>query len=166
MVAMGGSTATSAGSCPGSRIAVLFESGANGVAALEEASELAERWEAELTVVVVAPQVSGGDRCGPSPTDYNAAVRDAAAAELQEAVDLLEPAGHPTSLALLVEGRDPPLPAWLTCHGFTTVLLPARRRILRAAHHPSSARVRHAGCRVHVITAARHERLRAGQQNL
>jgi hypothetical protein len=163
---MGGSTATSEDSCPGSRVAVLFESGRGGVAALEEASELAERWEAELTVVVIAPQVSGGDRCGPSPTDYNAAVRDAAAAELQQAVDLVARAGHVTSLALLVEGRDPPLAAWLTSHGFTTVLLPARRRILRAPDHPASARVRRAGCRVHVITAAQHERLRARQHHL
>jgi hypothetical protein len=137
---------------------VLFERGANGVAAVEEASELAERWEAELTVVVVAPQVSGGDRCGPSPTDYNAAVRDAAAAELRQAAGLLHTPGHVTSLALLVEGRDPPLPAWLTSHGFETVLLPARRRILRSPDHPSSAPVRRAGCRVHLITAANHER--------
>jgi len=163
---MGGSTATIADSCPGSRVAVLFESGANGVAALEAASALAERWEAELTVVVVAPQVSGGDRCGPSPTDYNAAVRDAAAAELQQAMDILDTPGHLTSLALLVEGRDPPLPAWLASHGFTTVLLPARRRILRTPSHPSSARVRRAGCRVHVITAAHHGRDHDGEPHL
>jgi hypothetical protein len=135
---------------------VLFEPGANGVAAVEEASELAERWEAELTVVVVAPQVSGGDRCGPSPTDYNAAVRDVASAELQQAADLLDTPGHVTSLALLVEGRDPPLPAWLTSHGFETILVPARRRILRSPDHPCSSAVRRAGCRVQLVTAGHH----------
>jgi hypothetical protein len=151
---MGGFAATNAERCLRSRVAVLFEPGRSGVAALEQASELAVRAEADLTVVVVAPQVRGGDRCGPSPTDYNAAVRDAAARELQQAVGLLERPGHPTNLALLVEGRDPPLPAWCKRHGFTTVVMPARRRILRAPDHPSSARLRRAGCRVHVVMAA------------
>src|ERR1700693_5104475 len=98
--------ATSVGS--GSGVAVLFEPGRTGTAALEEASAFAAASGSELTVVVTAPQAAQPRCCGASPEAYNRAVRDEAASELREAAHLLPDTAQSTRFTLLVEGRDPP----------------------------------------------------------
>jgi hypothetical protein len=80
---------------PHTRIAVLFEPGRRGVAALARASELAAAPGVELTVVALAPQASG-PRCGASNDAYNCAASDEAAAELRQAAELLGPLAERT----------------------------------------------------------------------
>jgi hypothetical protein len=94
-----------------------------------------------LTVVAFAPQASG-PRCGASNDAYNCAVRDEAAAELSQAAELLGPLAERTRFKLLVEGRDPPLEAWVEQNRFGLVLLPARRAVLRSGGHPAARRLR------------------------
>jgi hypothetical protein len=126
----------------GSGVAVLFEPGRTGTAALEEASTFAAASGSELTVVVTAPQAPQPRCCGASPDAYNCAVRDEAASELREAAHLLPDTAQSTRFTLLVEGRDPPLRAWVAQHGFELVLLPARRRLLRSPGHPALRKLR------------------------
>ena len=140
-----------------SRIAVLFERGRHGAAALEEASELAARSGSELTVVVLAPQAPAARCCGPSPAAYNCAVLDDATAELREAANALATPGEQPRFTLLIEGTDPPLKTWVALEGFDCVMLPARRRVLRSRGHPAVRKLRRvAGCNVRVI--ADHQR--------
>jgi hypothetical protein len=135
----------------GSGVAILFEPGRTGTAALEEASAFAAASGSELTVVVTAPQAPQPRCCGASPDAYNCVVRDEAASELRDAAHLLNDTEQSARFTLLVEGRDPPLRAWVAEHGFELVLLPARRRLLRSPGHPalrSLRRVMGAGVRV------------------
>ena len=125
-------------------IAVLFEPGRSGAEALAQAAAIAEQRDAELNVVVLAPQAPLPRCCGASPAAFNCAVRDEAAAELDEAARLLGWPAPRTSFDVLVEGRDPPLPAWITQRQCDVVLLPARRRVLRAPGHPATRALRRA----------------------
>jgi hypothetical protein len=124
-------------------VVVLFEPGRSGAEALAQASAIAEQSSAELKVVVLAPQAPVPRCCGASPAAYNCAVRDEAAAELDEAARLLgwRRAGR-TSFEVLVEGRDPPLPTWIAQRRCDLVLLPARRRVLRTRGHPAARALR------------------------
>jgi hypothetical protein len=123
------------------RIAVVFEPGASGGAALRQAAALGAMPGRELTVVGIAPQATGPDRCGPSPDAYNCAVRDEVAQELREATALLGRVAEDITVRLLVEGSDPPLENWVAQGGFDIVLLPARRRFLRSLGHPAVRRL-------------------------
>src|SRR5690242_2651906 len=69
----------------GPRVAVLFEKGRHGEAALAQASALAAESGAELSVVVLAPQVGRYHRCGESPDAFNSALIDASRSELTAA---------------------------------------------------------------------------------
>lgn len=136
-----------------SRMAVLYERGRNGATALFEASEVAARSGAELTVVVLVSQLTASRRCGESPEAYNCALLTAASSELHEAAHAPSvPDG--TRFRLLIEGHDPPLKAWLEQGDFDLMLLPSRRRVLRSPGHPAARRLRHlARCDVRVVAA-------------
>jgi hypothetical protein len=133
------------------RMAVLLESGRSGEAALERAVALALEHEAELVVVALAPQAEAPRCQGPSPQGFNDAVRDAVAGELDAAKARVRRSGGLTpTVSLLVQGRDPPLEAWVAERGIELVLLPARRPSLGPARHPQARRLRgHA--QVHVV---------------
>jgi hypothetical protein len=143
-----------------SRIAVLFERGRTGTAALEQASALASRCGAELTVIVLVPQAAASHCCGPSPSAYNCAVLDEARLELREAARLLPEPEHGARFRLLIEGTDPPLNSWVADERFDLVVLPARRRLLRSPGHPAVRALRRlGGCEVRL--AARPGKHRA-----
>jgi hypothetical protein len=143
-----------------SRIAVLFERGRTGTAALEQGSAVASRSGAELTVIVLVPQAAASHRCGPSPSAYNCAVLDEATLELREAARLLPESEPGARFRLLIEGADPPLNAWVADEQFDLVVLPARRRLLRPPGHPAVRALRRLnGCDVRL--AARPGKRRA-----
>ncbi len=134
------------------RIAVLFEPGRGGEAALREAALFADLTGSELTVVVPAPQAPALRCCGPSPDAFNCAVRDEAASELRQAMGLLGAAAERAVFTLLIEGRDPPLHAWVIQRRFDAMLLPPRRSLRRSSHHPALRRLRRVlGTRVRVV---------------
>jgi nucleotide-binding universal stress UspA family protein len=132
-------------------VLVVFEGGPAGVAALDYGRELAEQDRATLSVVSVAPQEPLGMRCGGSPSDYNRAVRDAVAHELEQARARLGEIGANASFELLVEGRDLPLQDWCVMGAFDLILLPAHRRPLRAPSHPAAAAVKRTGVQVRIV---------------
>lgn len=120
---------------------MLFEAGRGGVAAVELARELAQAQGGTVTVVSVAPQAPALRGCGPSGHDYNAAVRDTVATELEEAEELLWLIGSRGQCRILVEGEEEPLEELIAREGFDLVLLPGRRRLLRGVGHPAAARL-------------------------
>lgn len=124
------------------RVAVLHERGHTGAAALDLARELDLQQGATVTVVAVAPSAPSGPRCGGSALDFNAAVRDVVADELDQARTRLGHAAGRTNYVLLLEGEDPPFEAWIAAHRFDVILLPARRRLLGRHGHPAAARLR------------------------
>lgn len=142
------------------RVAALYEPGRSGAAALEAARQMAESSSLDLTVIGLAPQTTlVHGCCGMSSREYNRIVRDAAAEELEQARQWLGQTGDGTSFQLLVQGRDPPLEEWIAARDFELVLLPARRRLLRADTHPAAARVRRStSAEVRVIHAIRQPR--------
>ena len=128
----------------GRRVAVLFERGRKGEAALREASE-ASSAGGELTVVTLAPQAQPGGclRCRVGLPENNCAVREEADVELRHARELLGAVADRTAFKVLVERRDPPLAVWVAEQLCDLVILPARRlpprghplaRALRRAH--------------------------------
>jgi nucleotide-binding universal stress UspA family protein len=133
---------TAASSATRRRVAVVHEPGQSGAAALDLARELDLQQGASVTVVAVAPSAPSGPRCGGSALDFNAAVRDVVADELEQARTRLGHAAGRTSYVLLVEGKDPPLEEWMAARRFDVILLPARRRLLRTPGHPAAARLR------------------------
>jgi hypothetical protein len=135
----------------GSRILVLFEPGGAGKAAIDCARHLAEHEPSAVTVVSVAPQTPIAPRCGCAPVDLNAAIRDAAADELEQAREQLRELGDRAAFNLLIEGADPPLETWSAAVGFDLILLPARRRPLRAPNHPAAAVLRRTAAEVRIV---------------
>jgi hypothetical protein len=127
---------------PEPRVLVLYERGPSGAAALDVARELDLQRGASVTVVAVAPSAPSGPRCGGSAREFNAAVRDVVADELEQARTHLGHAAGRTDYVLLVEGEDLPLEEWVAARGFDVILLPARRRLLRPPGHPVAARLR------------------------
>jgi hypothetical protein len=97
---------------------------------------------ATLTVVGVAPRAPNGPACCGSALEFNAAIRQSVADELDEARQRLGSAAGRTNYVLLVEGEDPPLKDWIAARGYDLILLPARRRLLRTPGHPAAARLR------------------------
>jgi hypothetical protein len=136
------------------RVAVLFEPGRNGAAALDAASEWAATSGAEMTVVVLAPQVSASRGCVPSPTALNCAILDTASLELREAAQMVPDLPLNVRYRVLVEHADPPLRKWVEAEQFDVVMLPARRRPFApvAPRHPAVRKLRRiAGCDVRVV---------------
>jgi hypothetical protein len=86
--------------------------------------------------------------------DYNCAVRETAEAELRRAREELGPIAERASFKVLVQGKDPPLAAWIAAGDFDLVLLPARRRPLRRSKHPAAEPLRRStSAEVRVIDA-------------
>jgi hypothetical protein len=140
-----------------SRVAVVFEPGRNGGAAITQAAVLASSPAYELTVVAIAPQANGPRCCGPSPDAYNCAVRDDVAKDLHEATAQLGSFADDITVKLLIEGSDLPLERWVAEGGFDLVLLPGRRRVLRPRGHPAARLLRRfTDADVRVVRAAGH----------
>jgi hypothetical protein len=136
----------------GKRVLVVYEPGRGGAAVLELARELVEYQGATLTVVSVAPQGVSGARCGNSALDYNLAIQDFVAADLDHARASLREFGARASYELLIERVSPSLDEFVVTGGFDLVLLPARRRLMRAPGHPAAERLRRAtGAEVRVM---------------
>lgn len=146
----------------GKRVLVLFEPGRGGAAVLELARELVERQGATLMVVSVAPQGVSGARCGNSALDYNLVVQDSVAEDLDHARAWLGEFGACASFELLIERASPSLEEFAAAGDFDLVLLPARRRLLRAPGHPAAGRLRIAtGAEVQVIAGRPRQRAHA-----
>jgi hypothetical protein len=137
------------------RVMVLYERSRTGDRAVEIARDLAECSGASLTLVGVVPQAEGGGpRCGGSALLYNVAVMEQVAEELHAAKRRLGEFADEARVELLIEGADPPLVDWSAAHHFDTILLPARRRLLRGAKHPDANRLLNGtGAEVRVIDA-------------
>jgi hypothetical protein len=144
------------------RVLVLFESGRGGAAALELAAEEALARPTALTVVCIAPQAMSGSRCGNSALEYNQALVESTGGDLDSARRRLTQLGVTASYELLIEGADRTLAEFAAAGGFELVLLPARRRPLRAAAHPAAGTLsRVAGAEIRVVDA-RQQPARAG----
>jgi nucleotide-binding universal stress UspA family protein len=146
----------------GKRVLVVYEPGRGGVAVLQLARELVERQRATLTVIGVVPQGVSGARCGNSALDYNLAVQDSVAKDLEHARARLGEFGAHASYELLIERTSPSLDEFAAAGGFDLVLLPARRRPLRAPGHPAAERLRLAtGAEIKIIAPRPQQRTRA-----
>jgi hypothetical protein len=109
------------------RVAVVFERGKAGNAALREAAERANAG-AELSVVTLAPQARParwGRAGGEGP--YNIAVRQEAQEELQEAREILGSVASRATFDVLAGCPQPRLAAWVAERAFGLVLLPRQR---------------------------------------
>jgi hypothetical protein len=136
----------------GKRVLVVFEPGRSGAAVLALARELAECDGATLTIVSVAPQGMSGARCGNSALEYNLAVQDSVTRDLDHARAWLEEVGVRASYTMLIDGASPSLDELAAADGFDLVLLPARRRLMRAPGHPAAeALLRATGAEVQVV---------------
>jgi nucleotide-binding universal stress UspA family protein len=128
------------------RVLVVYERSRAGNAVIDQARELANRNDATLTVVGVAPQAPSGPRCGNSALEYNDVVAESVAQDLDEARQRLGPAAERARFVLLIEGAEPSLVRFATDGGFDLVLLPGHRRPLRSgAHHPEADRLKVSG---------------------
>jgi hypothetical protein len=137
------------------RVLVLCERGRAGASAVDLAGHLAEFRDATLTVVAVAPQAPSGPRCGNSAVEYNQAVAESVADDLDWARERLASAAERAEFLLLIEGADQTLEQLARSGGFDLVLLPARRRPLRAASHPDASRLgRIAGAEIRIVAPA------------
>lgn len=130
------------------RVAVVFERGRAGTAALREAAELANAGR-ELSVVTLAPEArapSWGRAGGTGP--YNIAVREEAELELDEAREILGSVAGRATFNVLAGCPQPPLAAWVARHGFAVVLLtrhrltPGGNPFARSLRRETSAEVR------------------------
>ena len=143
----------------GKRVLVVFESARSGAATLELARELVQQQGAALTVLSVAPQGTSGPRCGNSPLDYNLAVQDAVAGDQDHARAWLEEFDIRASYELLIDGVSPSLDEFAAAGRFDLVLLPARRRPMRAPGHPAAARLRRTtGAEIQVVASRPRQR--------
>ena len=120
------------------RVLVLCEHGGAGAAAIAFARDLARDEHVAVTVVGVAPQAPSGSRCGNSAIEFNDVVAESVVQDLERAREQLGQAAERASFQLLVEGAPPSLAEFAAAGGFDLVLLPARRRPLRAAYHPQA----------------------------
>ena len=144
------------------RVLLVFEPGRGGAAALELARDLVERQGATLSVVSVAPQGMSGTRCGNSARDYNLAIQDSVAGDLDRARVWLGEFGARASCELLIERVSPSLDKFAAAGHFDLVLLPARRRPIRAPGHPAAGPLRRAtGAEIQVIAPRPSRRTQA-----
>jgi hypothetical protein len=137
------------------RVLVLCEHGRSGAAAIDLARAVAELGKAMVTVVAVAPRAPSGPRCGNSATEYNQAVAESVARDLDWARERLADAAERAEFLLLIDGDDQTLEQLARSGGFDLVLLPARRRPLRAPSHPEASRLgRIAGAEIRIVAPA------------
>jgi Universal stress protein family len=143
-----GSVHSDSGSGARRRVAVVFERGDTGTAALREAAELAGAGR-ELSVVTLAPQArppSWGRAGGTGP--YNIAIKQEAELELREAREMLGSIASRATFKVLAGCPQPPLASWVAQQGFGLVLLPHHRFTLggnffaRSLRKETSAEVR------------------------
>ena len=87
------------------KVLVLYEQGRAGAAAIDLARDLAEREKPTLTVVAVAPQAPSGPRCGNSALEYNEAVAESVAQDLDQARERLGPAAPRAPRSCSCRGR-------------------------------------------------------------
>ncbi len=134
---------------------MLYEHSRAGAATIDVAHDLAELENATLTVVAVAPQAPSGPRCGNSAIEYNQVVADSVARDLDRARERLGDAAGRAAFVLLIDGADQTLEQLAQSGGFDLVLLPARRRPLRAASHPEALRLKRvAGAEIRIVAPA------------
>ena len=126
----------------GPRVLVLYEPGASGSRTLDQARELIQAHDGQLTVVTVAPRDTRVRGTGVSARDYNDAVRDSAQRELDEARELLGPLAEPIVFEVVAEGGNSSLAAWAADGAFDIILLPARRRLFSRGGHPLATALR------------------------
>jgi nucleotide-binding universal stress UspA family protein len=144
---------------PAERVLVLCESGRSGAAVIDLARHMAELGDATLTVVAVAPQAPSGSRCGNSAVEYNEAVADSVARDLDRARERLGGAAERAEFLLLIDGVDQTLEQLARSGGFDLVLLPARWRPLRKPGHPAAAELsRVAGAEILIVDPASQTR--------
>ncbi len=118
-------SASAPGDASARRVAVVFERGPAGAAALREAAERANAGAA-LSVVTLAPQARAVRRAG-GEGPYNIAIRHEAQLELHEARDLLGSVAARATFTVLSGCPQPPLAPWVAQHGFDLVVLPRQR---------------------------------------
>jgi hypothetical protein len=136
----------------GPRVLVLYEKGASGSRTLDQARELIQAHDGQLTVVTVAPRDTRVRGTGVSARDYNDAVRDSAQRELDEARELLGPLAGRVVFEVVAEGGNSSLAAWAADGAFDIILLPARRRLFSRGGHPLATPVREStGADVRVV---------------
>jgi nucleotide-binding universal stress UspA family protein len=141
------------------RVLVLCEHGRAGAAAIDFARHLAELGDATLTVVAVAPRAPSGARCGNSAVEYNEAVAESVARDLDRARERLGDAAARAEFLLLIDGADQTLKQLARSGGFDLVLLPARRRPLRKPGHPAAADLsRVGGAEILIVDSASQTR--------
>jgi nucleotide-binding universal stress UspA family protein len=142
------------------RVLVLCEQSRAGSATIDFARELAEQANTTLTVVAVAPQAPSGPRCGNSAIEYNQAVAESVARDLDDARHRLGPTAERAGFVLLIEGAEPSLAQFASEGGFELVLLPGHRRPLRGGtHHPEAARLRlTAGAEIRIVEPSWRQR--------
>jgi nucleotide-binding universal stress UspA family protein len=138
------------------RVLVLCEHSRAGDATIDLARDLAETSDAALTVVGLAPQAPSGPRCGNSAVEYNEALADSVARDLDRARERLGAAAGGTTFVLLVEGADQTLEQFAHSGSFGLVLLPARHRPLRRTpYHPQASRLKLiAGAEIRIVAPA------------
>lgn len=130
------------------RIAVVFQSGKSGSAALREAAKLA-RSGCELHVVTLAPQAERAKCCrsqceGP----YNIAVKEEAVLELDEARSILGSVAEEATFEVLEGSPEPPFAHWVAENGFGLVVLPRARLTLGGSPFARSLRKTQADVRL------------------
>jgi hypothetical protein len=138
------------------RVAVVYEPGRRGTAALGAAVELTARTASELTVLALAPQARALQCTGPSPQAYNCAVIEHAASELNDAARELGPEHDGARFRMLIQGLDPAIERWVVENDIDVVLLPGRWRGLGPPRHPAARAIRRrTGAEVRVISTSR-----------
>lgn len=137
------------------RVLVLCEQGRAGTAVIDLARELVDREDASLTVVAVAPRAPSGSRCGNSAVEYNEAVADSVAKDLDDANERLGETAKRAAFVLLVDGADQTLEQLARSGGFDLVLLPAHRRPFRKPGHPAASKLSGvAGAEIRIVAPA------------
>jgi hypothetical protein len=126
----------------GLRVLVLYERGAAGARAVDQARELVQAQGGRLTVVTLAPRDTRVRGTGVSARDFNDAVRDSAQRELDEARRLFGSLAEQIVFEVVSEGGDTSLARWAADRAFDVILLPARRRLFSRQGHPLAAALR------------------------
>jgi Universal stress protein family len=126
----------------GRRVLVLYERGATGSQAIDQARELIQAEGGQLTVVTIAPRDTRVRGTGVSARDYNDAVRDSAQRDLDDARRMLGPLAERIVFEIVVEVGNTSLAGWAADRAFDIILLPARRGLFSRRAHPLASILR------------------------
>jgi hypothetical protein len=136
------------------RVLVLYERGGNGALTIDQALELVEAQDGQLTVVTLAARDARVRGTGVSARDYNDAVRESAKQDLEHARARLGSRAGQIVFGVVVEGGKSSLGSWAAEGAFDVILLPARQRVFSRRTHPLAAGLRGAtGADVRVVSA-------------